>query len=400
MKKKILIVASGLPRPVKGGTALRFERLFKVLSEDFDLYFAVRLKDNIDKSNIKLNKDIFKEIIFIEEPRPNFFKKIKIVFNAFINKVPPQCYSMYFNKLSNEIVNFLNTNNIDAIHYDHLEYGFYYKDLKNYDCKHVLVVDDIVSDRYLEERNNSNNILEKIFNNITYKMYKVYEKRIIKEFNNIITVSNLNYNRIKKINNCNLSIVENGADIQSKYISKEINNTVNIMFLGNLEYKPNNDAAKFLLNEVVPLLNKDNISYKLFIIGDKASINIKKFESDNIKITGFVEDLDFYYNKCDIMVAPIFSGGGTRTKILESMAKGTVVISTNKGCEGINNIVDGKNILIANNAKEFVEKISFCINNKSITKDIELNAYNMVKNEYDWNVIGKKMSGFYKKLLN
>ncbi|MDK0750906.1 glycosyltransferase [Clostridium perfringens] len=400
MKKKILIVASGLPRPVKGGTALRFERLFKVLSEDFDLYFAVRLKDNIDKSNIKLNKDIFKEIIFIEEPRPNFFKKIKIVFNAFINKVPPQCYSMYFNKLSNEIVNFLNTNNIDAIHYDHLEYGFYYKDLKNYDCKHVLVVDDIVSDRYLEERNNSNNILEKIFNNITYKMYKVYEKRIIKEFNNIITVSNLNYNRIKKINNCNLSIVENGADIQSKYISKEINNTVNIMFLGNLEYKPNSDAAKFLLNEVVPLLNKDNISYKLFIIGDKASINIKKFESDNIKITGFVEDLDFYYNKCDIMVAPIFSGGGTRTKILESMAKGTVVISTNKGCEGINNIVDGKNILIANNAKEFVEKISFCINNKSITKDIELNAYNMVKNEYDWNVIGKKMSGFYKKLLN
>ena len=307
---------------------------------------------------------------------------------------------MYFNKLSNEIVNFLNTNNIDAIHYDHLEYGFYYKDLKNYDCKHVLVVDDIVSDRYLEERNNSNNILEKIFNNITYKMYKVYEKRIIKEFNNIITVSNLNYNRIKKINNCNLSIVENGADIQSKYISKEINNTVNIMFLGNLEYKPNSDAAKFLLNEVVPLLNKDNISYKLFIIGDKASINIKKFESDNIKITGFVEDLDFYYNKCDIMVAPIFSGGGTRTKILESMAKGTVVISTNKGCEGINNIVDGKNILIANNAKEFVEKISFCINNKSITKDIELNAYNMVKNEYDWNVIGKKMSGFYKKLLN
>ncbi|WP_283680562.1 glycosyltransferase [Clostridium perfringens] len=400
MKKKILIVASGLPRPVKGGTALRFERLFKVLSEDFDLYFAVRLKDNIDKSNIKLNKDIFKEIIFIEEPRPNFLKKIKIVFNAFINKVPPQCYSMYFNKLSNEIVNFLNTNNIDAIHYDHLEYGFYYKDLKNYDCKHVLVVDDIVSDRYLEERNNSNNILEKIFNNITYKMYKVYEKRIIKEFNNIITVSNLNYNRIKKINNCNLSIVENGADIQSKYISKEINNTVNIMFLGNLEYKPNNDAAKFLLNEVVPLLNKDNISYKLFIIGDKASINIQKFESDNIKITGFVEDLDFYYNKCDIMVAPIFSGGGTRTKILESMAKGTVVISTNKGCEGINNIVDGKNILIANNAKEFVEKISFCINNKSITKDIELNAYNMVKNEYDWNVIGKKMSGFYKKLLN
>ncbi len=109
-----------------------------------------------------------------------------------------------------------------------------------------------------------------------------------------------------------------------------------------------------------------------------------------------MEDLDFYYNKCDIMVAPIFSGGGTRTKILESMAKGTVVISTNKGCEGINNIVDGKNILIANNAKEFVEKKSFCINNKSITKDIELNAYNMVKNEYDWNVIGKKNEDFIK----
>lgn len=399
MKKKILIIAAGLPRPVKGGTALRFENLFKILSEKYDLYFAVRLKDDNEVKNISLNKDIFKKVLYIKSKRPNLTKKISISINALLHGVPPQSYSMYFKELSKEILAFVNENHIDAIHYDHIEYGYYYKDLRDIKCEHVLVVDDIVSDRYHEEANLSKNNLEKAINYFSYFMYKNFEKKIIKYFNNIITVSCNNSEKISKINNCNIGIVANGADLQDgKIIKNNDHKMLNIMFLGSLDYKPNNDAVLFLLKKVIPLMNKINIDYKLYIVGNRASNEIKEYQSENIIITGFVEDLNKYYSMCDIMLAPIFSGGGTRTKILESMAKNTIVISTDKGCEGIE-VTNNKNILLANTEDEFVNQILFCMNNKDKKKDIEDSAYQLVMKKYDWKAIGEELIGYYDKLL-
>lgn len=401
MKKKILIIASGLPRPVKGGTALRFERLFTVLSKEYDLYMAVRFKSDDEVKNIVLNKDIFKEIFYIKSARPNFLKKIGITIKSLLKGIPPQAYSMYFKELSEEVKSFLNKEEIYAIHYDHVEYGYYFKDLKNYNCQHVLVVDDIVSDKYYEEYLITTNPIKKIYSYITYHLYNGYEKNIIKKFNNIITVSKENYKRISMINNCNIGIIKNGGDISDNNINKKINKNINevkIMFLGSLDYEPNNFAVLYFIEQVIPILNKQNVNYKLYVVGNNASEKIKSYESDNIIITGFVEDLDEYYNLCDLMVVPIFSGGGTRTKILESMGKHTVVISTTKGCEGID-VVDGESILIANTADEFMEKIILCRDNSFKKREIEENAYNLAKENYDWKKIGRELVDYYDDIL-
>ena len=65
--------------------------------------------------------------------------------------------------------------------------------------------------------------------------------------------------------------------------------------------------------------------------------------------TGYVPDIRPVVARSWASVVPLRAGGGTRLKILESMALGTPVVSTSKGAEGLD-VTDGENILIADDA--------------------------------------------------
>ena len=78
---------------------------------------------------------------------------------------------------------------------------------------------------------------------------------------------------------------------------------------------------------------------KTFAVAGKISLNpsIKKMTAEypNIKLLGFVDDLEKFYTKTRFVVGTIISGSGIKIKILEAMSFGKVVIATEKGLEGI-----------------------------------------------------------------
>jgi polysaccharide biosynthesis protein PslH len=399
MRKNILIIAADLPLPVISGTTLRFNKLFNKLKEEFNLFYAVRFSDVNKKEYMALNKDIINEVIFSVNPRPNYFKKVIICIKSLLKVIPPQCEAMYFPSLSKKIREFLEHNNMDIIHYDHIEYGYYLKDLKDYNCKHVLVIDDIPSERYYEEYKINKNIINKILLYYTYMLYKNYEKRMIGRFDNIITVSEKNKEKIAKITQKTVEIIENGSEIPNKDIIKtSTGKEFNMMFLGSMMYEPNLYGVLFFLKKVIPLLDSIDLNYKLYIIGGNCTDEIKSCASEKIVVTGFVENLEEYYEKCSVMVAPILSGGGTRTKILEAMGRKTLVISTTKGCEGID-VKDGESILIANNETEFVDSIMKVYDNNELVKKVVEKAHEIAKIKYDWSNIGDKLINYYNNTL-
>jgi glycosyltransferase involved in cell wall biosynthesis len=83
---------------------------------------------------------------------------------------------------------------------------------------------------------------------------------------------------------------------------------------------------------------------------------------------------------------PIFSGGGTRFKILESLALGTPVISTSKGAEGLD-LVHGHDILIANTPNEFLHHIIQVLDHRDLRDSLSNNGRNAVIQKYDWKNI-------------
>jgi len=126
-----------------------------------------------------------------------------------------------------------------------------------------------------------------------------------------------------------------------------------VLFFGSLDYKPNQEAVEIIEKKIAPEIYKKNQNIKFLIVGRNPPKNI---QSPNIIFTGFVDKVEDYINASDIVIVPLLSCGGIRTKILESLACGKKVISTKLGAEGITS-VSNKNLVIINDISKFSEKI-------------------------------------------
>lgn len=106
-----------------------------------------------------------------------------------------------------------------------------------------------------------------------------------------------------------------------------------ILFFGTLDYKPNLEAVRIIHQIIAPRIYKKNSRVKFLIVGKNPP---KDVVAPNIIFTGLVPRIEDYINASDLVIVPLISGGGIRTKILESLACGKIVISTPLGAEGIN----------------------------------------------------------------
>jgi polysaccharide biosynthesis protein PslH len=139
-----------------------------------------------------------------------------------------------------------------------------------------------------------------------------------------------------------------------------------LSFNGLLDYKPNIDALKIILEKINPILleNKD-FRYKIIISGKRlpeAFDALKEYKDKNIIYTGFAEDIVPYFKATDIFLNPVLSGGGIKTKMVEAIGYGATVISTATGATGMDkNICGDKLAIVADNdweafAKTVIEK--------------------------------------------
>ena len=123
---------------------------------------------------------------------------------------------------------------------------------------------------------------------------------------------------------------------------------------------------------------------KFYIVGSKPSEKIKSLASEDIIVTGFVEDPKDYFNIMDISVIPLRYGAGIKIKVLESLASGIPVITTDVGAEGIN-VVNGKSALISNKPEEFIKNINDILDDRSKLYELEYEGLELIKNDYDVN---------------
>lgn len=159
-----------------------------------------------------------------------------------------------------------------------------------------------------------------------------------------------------------------------------------ILFNGLLRYKPNLDALLMILDKINPLLlQKEDLNYKLIVCGKDLPSHLnelKEYQSKNIIYAGFVEDVDTYFKSADLFLNPVMSGGGIKTKMVEAIAFGTTVISTETGAEGIEKSVCNNKLAIVpdNDWEQFTEA---CIENinRSHPTPIEFYIY------YSWDHI-------------
>ncbi|MEO7922242.1 MAG: glycosyltransferase family 4 protein [Chitinophagaceae bacterium] len=154
-----------------------------------------------------------------------------------------------------------------------------------------------------------------------------------------------------------------------------------LLFSGLLNYKPNLDAVKIILDKINPiLLNRSSIRYKIIICGKGLPAELdelKAYHDKNIIYAGFINEIDVYTKAADIFLNPVQSGGGVKTKMVEAIAFGATVISTESGATGIVKSICGDKLVAVrdNDWQGFTDKIISHAGKISLTPQEYYNYY-------------------------
>jgi glycosyltransferase involved in cell wall biosynthesis len=227
--------------------------------------------------------------------------------------------------------------------------------------------------------------------------YKIVDAVITCSENDKEILDHMNGGKLK------ISIVPNGVNLCGKAYNETIiqDEAGYILFCGSLWSIPNAEGLHWFCKKIWPLVLNEIPSLRLLIvgIGELPAKFAGVMNTRNIELIGEVKDLKPWYQKSAVSVVPLLTGSGTRLKVLEAMGMGVPVISTKKGAEGID-YSEGKNIVIADEENTFAKQIITLLQDKNKQMEIAEHAKALVKQKYDWNIIGNNMANSIKVILS
>lgn len=295
-------------------------------------------------------------------------------------------YKFYSGRFMNIIMDKIAGGDYDIIHFESLHSVPYALKVKRAfrDKKIVVRLHNIESQivyRYFKVAKNP--VLRLFFYN-EFKMMKKLEGRLYREIKNtaFITEEDMKIALSENSSDLNPYVMTAGVDIEH-FANLEGNDLRSLLYLGSMDWKPNEDAVLWFIKNVFSNLLETCPDLKFYVVGKNPSERMKKQASSNIIVTGTVEDVRPYIEKSGICVIPLRVGGGMRVKILELMASGKPIITSTIGAEGIE-YEPGKDLLIADTAEDFIREIKNLIGDKPKISSIGLNARQKVQTLYSW----------------
>lgn len=130
-----------------------------------------------------------------------------------------------------------------------------------------------------------------------------------------------------------------------------------LCFTGAMDYAPNADAMAWFVESIYPLLREQLGDFRLRIVGINPDETVRSYgRLPGIEVTGAVADIRPAYAACDLYIAPLRIGGGTRLKILEALGMGKAVVSTPTGAQGLG-LEHGRTVRFADSASGFAQEI-------------------------------------------
>ncbi len=176
-----------------------------------------------------------------------------------------------------------------------------------------------------------------------------------------------------------MAAVPNGVEVPPAVPARAAE-PATLLFVGNMGYPPNAEAARILVTEVLPIVQRAiGSSAKVMLVGDlgTGAATAELARAPRVTATGFVDDLDAYYRRASVVVAPIRVGGGTRIKLLEAFANGVPVVTTPAGSAGID-ARDGVELLLGTTPAGLAECVIRVLTSPALARSLSDAAFTFV----------------------
>ena len=124
-------------------------------------------------------------------------------------------------------------------------------------------------------------------------------------------------------------VVPAGVDIEEFRPSPHLEEQDTVVFVGSMDWLPNADAVLWFCKAILPGIREAFPASEFYVVGKNPPAEIKRLaESGAIHVTGYVEDVRYYFARAAVFVVPLRVGGGMRVKLLQALAMAKPVVST------------------------------------------------------------------------
>ncbi len=391
----VAVLDEELPYPLTSGKRIRTFNLLTRLAAKHRVTFISHRNHNADElsdAGIALRRhDIFPIVVNHEIPQKSglgFYGRLAR------NLVSPLPYSVasHTSRQFNHAVDHLLRN--DPPDLWHCEWTPYAQAMHRRPVPWVVMahnVESLIWQRYAETEIDP---FKRWFITKQWKRFQEFEGWAYSTANRTIAVSQEDADLIQRDFGAeNVAVVDNGVDIDYFTPSLKVERDPNrLLFLGSLDWRPNQDAVTYFLDAIFPLVLQQEPDAKLSIVGRKPPqwLQARLAKSPNVELHADVPDVRPHVHSAGQLIVPLRIGGGSRLKILEALASELPVVTTSIGVEGLR-LNHQEHCTVADNPEPFAIAVMETMTHPKAAHLLAVRGRNKVLAEYNWDVLADKM---------
>lgn len=397
---RILVVSSFLPYPLHNGGHVRLYNLIKQLSKKHKITLICEKRPHQTEKDTEEVKKICEEVYCVERKKQ---WSVENVAKTAVSTYPFLLTGHTLPAMKEKIIQVLHERVFDVIH---VETFYVMQNLPRTYIPIVLAEHNVEYQVYRRYVDTAPLPLRPLLLADIEKI-KYWEKKFWKKATKLVAVSEVDKSYMGRLDTV---VVPNGVDAQSfpfvstkmKFSRKE----KRILFMGDFKWLQNRQAARWILEEIWPhielgIKNQElGGNVKLWIVGKHIPESIKSYNSGSIIIDENAPDETAkIYQKAFVLLAPIQVGGGTSYKILESMASGVPVVTTELGVKGLG-AKPGKEALVNETPEGLAKHVLTLLQDGEIYASIQQQARALIEEKYTWPRITETLEGVYNDAIS
>ncbi len=235
-----------------------------------------------------------------------------------------------------------------------------------------------------------------------WRKFERFERRVFAETSQLVAVSDEDATLARDhFQAPRVKVVENGVDVAWFRAQQSPRDHHSLLFLGSLDWRPNLDAARLLLDGIFPKVLAAEPQARLVIVGRKPPqwLVDRAGECENVALHADVPDVRPFLHRCGAMAVPLRIGGGSRLKILEALAAECPVVSTKVGAEGLC-LVPGRHFVEVNAPEDMAGALVQAVRDPQPIREMARQGRRVVAERYDWSILAKKLEEIWLEQLN
>lgn len=259
---------------------------------------------------------------------------------------------------------------------------------------------DLQRTMFSTDRRNPRQLVGALYSWVQWRRLTRFEGHICDISAHVLAVSEPDRALLQKLSQTPVTVVENGIDT-TPYVQLPRNQELGeyaLVFTGTMDYRPNVDAVLWFAEAILPAIVAQFPKVRFYVVGQRPHARLDPLrENPHIVITGAVPEIAPYLQGAQVYIAPLRMGSGTRFKLLEAMAAGCGVVSTDIGAQGLG-VQSGHEMLIADTPTDFAKSVNTLLADESHRKEMGAAARQFVQAHFDWSVIVPRLLTVYAQL--